>query len=122
MKKLIVIISTLILSIGLIACGNEASNIIYTKEFSYVPAYNSDMKADSTEPANIAGLSTANYTLKNTTKDKVFDTYENLLKQDGWTITKEQKPANIMATKDIHQVTVVIMQLKEDIKLIIMAK
>lgn len=122
MRKILLIFSTLMLIMCLVSCGAKTSNIVYTKEFSYLPAYSSSMKAVSTSPSNNFGLSTANYDIKNTTNTEVFETYENLLKKDGWTIVKDQKPYNIMAKKGAHQVTIVMMQSEKDIKLIIMAK
>lgn len=127
MKKLFIIISAFVLLIGLTACGSvsttKASNIAYTKEFSYIPAYSAAMKADSTSSTSVKDFTQANYTLQNVTNIKVFEKYQDLLNEDGWTITNSEKPRSITAKKDAHIVTMSIMQYSDNvIKLIIMAK
>ena len=68
MKKLLYILLTTLFCFSLAACGGNTAKSAYTKEFSYLPAYNSDMKADSVSQPNTFGLTTANYTIKNTTE------------------------------------------------------
>ncbi|MFL0194316.1 hypothetical protein ACJDU8_01810 [Clostridium sp. WILCCON 0269] len=149
MKKVFFTFIVLTISIFFVACSAKTSNntsnvskpnttksnaarnttntkITYTKELSYIPAYNSDMKAVSTAPPNSSGLTTANYTIKNSTNTEVLQNYENIFKQDGWTITQDQKKSNslmgFVSKKDTHQATVVILQNNKDVAIVIKSK
>ena len=107
---------------SLVGCGRGTSNVNYSKEFSYLPAYSSDMKADTVSKPNEYGFITANYTIKNTTNTEVFQNYEDILKKNGWTIDQEQKPYNFIAKKDNHQAIVALASSNKDVKVIIMSK
>lgn len=120
-KKLYILLATLF-CFALIAWGISTYRVAQNKQFSYLPAYNSDMKATANSSPNAAGLCTGTYTVKNATKAEVFQNYENILKKGGWTITQEQKPNNLAAKKDKHQVTLITMQNNKDVDIIIMSK
>jgi hypothetical protein len=157
MKKVINIVTILILSLSLISCsasksnkssnnsnikpntttnnttssGNNTNasdtsnntNIPRAKEITYLPAYNSDMKADSFFPADKNNkLSMGIYTIKSTTSDEVFQNYEKILKSDGWNIYQDVKDHSISAKKGTHDCTIIIQQSNKDVKLTISSK
>ena len=122
MKKVLCILLTAVFCFSLAACGSNASSVTYTKEFSYLPAYSSGMKADSVSQPNKEGFILGNYTVKNTTNTKIFENYENTLKKNGWTITKEQKPTSFTIKKGTHQATILLLQNNKDVKMLIASK
>ena len=143
MKKFLFIPMVLALSIIFVACGAKTPNTTqatstnnstingsstkttYTKEFSYLPAYNNDMKAVSTKPADNQGFITAYYAIKNITGTNVLQSYENILKKNGWTIAQEQKTSDVVgfiAKKDTHQATIILLQKNNDVAMAIVSK
>jgi hypothetical protein len=52
----------------------------------------------------------------------VFQDYENILKKNGWTVTKEQKPTSFTIKKDSHQTTILLLQKSKDVKMLISSK
>jgi hypothetical protein len=122
MKKILYTLLPAVVCFALIAFGINASKVTYTKEFSYLPAYSSKIKADSVSQPNKAGFILGNYTLKNTNNTKVFQDYENILKKNGWTVTKEQKPTSFTIKKDSHQTTILLLQKSKDVKMLISSK
>lgn len=128
MKKLIYIFAIMVISISLVSCGVKGSNsaasdikITYTKELSYLPSYNGMQSAQYT-PASKKALATEKYTIKNTTDTKVYEDYESILKNDGWTITKDQKYFAISAKKDTHMANIIIQKNGKDVILMIISK
>jgi hypothetical protein len=132
MRKILLIFSVFLLLIGFISCSAKTPNstnnsskagVTYTKEFSYLPAYSSNFKADSTPSVDKAtGFNKATYTIKNTTNTEVFQNYESILKNNGWTIIQDQKPYSIVAKKDTHQATFVTQAVGKDVKLLVYTK
>jgi hypothetical protein len=123
MKKIsYILITALLFCLSLTACGGNTAQTAYTKEFSYLPAYSSEMKLVSTTPPNKLGFAIANYTIKNAKNTDVFQNYENILKKNGWNITHEQKPNNFIAKKGTHQASVIISPYNKDVKILIMSK
>jgi ABC-type oligopeptide transport system substrate-binding subunit len=131
MKKILYIAMALVIAISLAACGTQNSKkanttnnikITYTKEFTYLPSYNG-VKATSFTPATKkAPLGIAKYTIKNTTDTKLYEDYESILKNDGWTITKDQKYYSIVAKKDKHIADILIQKTGKDIILMVISK
>jgi predicted small lipoprotein YifL len=142
MKKILFLPMVLALSIIFVACGAKGPNTTkatntttsssisntktaYTKEFSYLPAYSADMKALNTKPADKQGFITAYYAMKNMTGTNILQSYENILKKNGWTISQEQKTNDVvgfMAKKDNHQATIILLQKNKDVAMAIVSK
>lgn len=132
MKKFFYILAVIIISTSLAACGtNKSSNtktnsttskITYTKEITYFPSYNEAKSTEYTPASKTNPFSTAKYTIKNTTDTKVYEDYESMLKQDGWTITKGQKYFGISAKKDTHMANILIQKANKDVILVIISK
>lgn len=123
MKKILyILVAAALFCFSLTACGGNTAKTTYTKEFSYLPAYSSEMKADSTTPPNNLGFAIANYTIKNAKNTEVFQNYEDILKKNGWNIAQEQKPNNFIAKKDTHQASIIVIPSNKDVKLLIMSK
>ncbi|MBU3143457.1 hypothetical protein [Clostridium sp. CF012] len=139
MKKMISVVLIILLVLPLSACRakkndnssnnkvssteTQKSNIPYSKEIEYLPAYDSTIKAKTFIAANENNKSSVGvYTVKSTTSDKVFINYEKLLKDDGWKIYQSVKDHSISAKKGTHDTTIMIQQLKEDVNLTISAK
>lgn len=120
MKKLCIIILSFVLLIGFVSCRSTKA---YTEEFPYLPAYYNNIKSD-TSPSydKITGFSKATYTIVNTTNTEVFLNYENILKNDDWTITQDQNPDSIVANKGTHQATIKTQVAGKDVKLLILTK
>ncbi|MCB2353540.1 hypothetical protein [Clostridium estertheticum] len=141
MKKMISVVLIVLLVLPLSACGTnksadasktsskvsstetKKSTIPYAKEISYLPAYDSAMKAKTFIAANKNNKSSMGvYTIKSTTSDKVFLNYEKILKGDGWKIYQSIKAHSISAKKGTHDTTIMIQQLKNDVNLTITSK
>jgi predicted small lipoprotein YifL len=133
MKKFLSIITIIIISLSLAACGakNPASNsntatsktkITYTKDFTYLPSYNGIKSTQYTPPTKKTSLATARYTINNTTDTKVFENYENTLKQDGWTITNAQKYFAISAKKGTHTANILVQKSGKNVLLVVISK
>ncbi|MFL0196711.1 hypothetical protein ACJDU8_14265 [Clostridium sp. WILCCON 0269] len=108
--------------LALLAWGIITYRSAQTKQFSYVPAYNSEMKATCNSSPNKYGVSSSSYTIKNTTRADVLQNYENILKKNGWTITEEHKPSTFTATKDKHRATLIAMQNNKDVDIIMISR
>ncbi|MFT5873442.1 MAG: hypothetical protein ACI8WT_002387 [Clostridium sp.] len=136
MKKFLYITMILGISIFFVACGAKdpvetnkpdtsvATNIkiTYTKKLAYLPTYNGIEPTEYTTLDKKTGLTTAKYTIKNVADTKVFQDYENILKQDGWTITGSEKSSSIFSKKDTHIANVIIQKSGKDILLLITSK
>ncbi|KLU64297.1 hypothetical protein DEAC_c37270 [Desulfosporosinus acididurans] len=119
MKKAFYCLMVLMILTAVVSCGTKPPNTTanntantssnssnaktYTKEFSYLPAYNGIKSAVSYKPASTAQpLGKATYIIQNAKDTQVFENYEALLKKDGWTITHEEKVINFSAKKQDH--------------------
>lgn len=136
MKKLFYLFAILVLTISLVSCAaknpNPSNNntnsptenaIAYTKEFSYLPSYNGIKSATTYTPTNAKEpLATAKYLIQNTTDTKVFEDYETILKEDGWTITQEEKVISFSAKKDTHLANISIQISGKDVMLTVQSK
>ncbi|MGC7871261.1 hypothetical protein ACPUYX_06975 [Desulfosporosinus sp. SYSU MS00001] len=126
MKKIATFILLFLLVVGLTACNSKPpsdtsqNTVTYTKEFSYLPAYNNMQYQNLTQTGQ---SQTARYLIKNTTVDKVLKDYGDILKNDGWTLswsyTKDKKPASLVAQKDNHTVALLPRQSNKNVLLMI---
>ena len=139
MKKFLYVTTILVISLSFVACGNKVTTtannttkkaatnvpakakIVYTKELTYLPSYNGIQSAKYTAKTKKA-LATSKYTLKNTTDTKVFNDYQAILKQDGWTITVAKKYAIIFAKKGTHTANIIVQKMGKDVILMISSK
>ncbi|MCB2306003.1 hypothetical protein LGL08_05555 [Clostridium estertheticum] len=141
MKKFLYITMVLVISLSFVACGSKTTTdasktnkattaatstpaktkITYTKDLAYLPTYNGVKTAKYTAKTKKA-LATSTYTLKNTTDVKVFNDYQAILKQDGWTITEAKKSYSLSAKKGTHIAIVLIQKTTKDVILSIMSK
>jgi uncharacterized lipoprotein YehR (DUF1307 family) len=131
MKKILYIAMTLVIAISLVACGTQNLNkvnngnnikISYTKEFTYLPSYNGVKATSFTAATKKNQLGIAKYTVKNVTDTKVYEDYEGILKNDGWTITKDKKYFSIVAKKNKHIADIIIQKAGKDIILMVISK
>ena len=154
MKKLVIIILTFVLLISLVSCKSKTQNntgntgntikpsatpspsitpdskitpnpdIANTKEFPYLPAYSGMELKDITQPDQ-NNFRTANYIIKNSTKDKFLTEYIDILKKDGWTINislKDGNPDNATAYKGNHMATIIPFEVNNTIGLGIVSR
>jgi len=133
MKKFLYIGMVLVIAISLAACGSKTSTnattkattnvkTTYTKELKYLPEYSAVKATSFTAATKKAPLATIKYTIKNTTDTKVYNNYESILKNDGWTITEGKKYFSISSKKDKHIANVLIQKSGKDIILIVLSK
>ncbi|MBU3155367.1 hypothetical protein [Clostridium estertheticum] len=138
MKKFLYITMVLVISLSFVACGSKTTadasktsiatsttpaktKITYTKDLAYLPTYTGVQSAKYTAKTKKA-LDTSTYTLKNTTDVKVFNDYQAILKQDGWTITEAKKSYSVNAKKGTHMAIILIQKTAKDVILTIMSK
>ncbi|TGE31960.1 hypothetical protein [Desulfosporosinus sp. Sb-LF] len=130
MKKLVIYILAILFLLSLTACNAKVpndvqTNVTYSKEFSYLPAYG-NMKLQNITQPDENGISSARYLIKNTTTDIVLNQYADILKKDGWaenwSYTKDKKPYSMVAQKDNHVTTLLPRQTDNDVVLIISSK
>ncbi|MBU3102152.1 MULTISPECIES: hypothetical protein [Clostridium] len=141
MKKFLYITMVLVISLSFVACGSKTTTdasktsnattpaattpakakITYTKDLAYLPTYNGVKTAKYTAKTKKA-LAASTYTLKNTTDVKVFNDYQAILKQDGWTITEAKKSYSLNAKKGTHMAIILIQKTAKDVILTIMSK
>ena len=117
MKKILIILITIMFSIPLISCGK----VTYTKEFSYLPSQK-EMTLKSFEKPTKDRMGVATYVVKNQKSKDVIETYQKQLKKDGWKITDDKKPASITAEKEGHKTIIVPTKIKEDDQLTVVSK
>lgn len=135
MKRLLYIAMELVISISFIACGAKNSinankinvttantKITYTKEFTYLPSYDTMQLYEQIPSTTKTPYVTAKYNIKNTTDARAFQDYESILKKDGWTITQDRKYYSISAKKNAHLATIVIQKYDANIRFIIISK
>jgi hypothetical protein len=96
--------------------------ITYTEEMKYVPSYKQTKATQFTPATDKSPFSTARYTLKDTTDEKVYKDYEKMLKKDGWTITKGQQYFAISAKKDNHMANFLFQTAGKDVFLVIISR
>ena len=134
MRKIFYLFTLLILIGSLVGCGAKSSNptngtntpaadkITHTTELTYLPSYNG-IKSTAYSPATTtAPLAKTKFTIKNTTDVKVYEDYKNILKNDGWTITQEQKVISFSAKKDAHSANISIQISGNDVILTVQSK
>ncbi|APC41900.1 hypothetical protein [Clostridium estertheticum] len=140
MKKFLYITMVLVISLSFVACGSKTTTdasktskdttpvaattpakITYTKDLAYLPTYNGVKTTNYTAKTKKA-LATSKYTLKSTTDVKVFNDYQAILKQDGWTITEAKKSYSLIAKKGTHMAIILIQKTNKDVILSIMSK
>lgn len=128
MKKFVSIVTAIIISISLVACGTKNTNsapiseITYTKELTYFPSFNGSELSEFTPGTKEAPFATAKYTIKNVDDKKVYEYYESALKKDGWTITEGKEHFSISAKKDDHLANIIIQQSNKDVILVVISK
>ncbi|WML36734.1 hypothetical protein [Clostridium sp. OS1-26] len=128
----IVILVIAILAVGLVSYSLLKSNnnislgftpkITYTEEIKYVPSYNQTKATQVTTPTDKSPFTTARYTIKDTTDEKVYKDYEKMLKKDGWTIAQGQQYFAISAKKDKHMANFLFQKAGKDLILVIISK
>jgi len=139
MKKLLYIPIVLAISLSFVACGAKAptnaskvnkattispakAKIVYTNELKYLPSYNGLKLTKFTVASKKAPFANAKYSIKNTTDTKVYDSYQVILKSDGWTIIEAKKYYTISAKKGTHIAHIMIQKSDKDIILMIISK
>jgi hypothetical protein len=124
LKKLLHILISILFCFSLATWSVSAAKSTYTKEFSYLPSYSSNMELQSFTPPtqSTQGYGIAKYTIKNTNKNDVLLKYESILKKDGWTIYDDKKPYSIGAKKDTHQIGLVPTSTGKDVLLTVFSK
>jgi hypothetical protein len=133
LKKNLYITMLLVISIFFVACGakspttddNAATKdikITYTTKLAYLPSYNGVEPTEFVAATKKAPLATMRYTLKDITDTKVYEYYENVLKKDGWTITKSAKYNSIFSEKDEHIANIIVQKSGKDVLLVVTSK
>lgn len=124
----------LILSVSLVACSAKNPNLSnngnantpadskYTKEFTYLPSYNGAQSTEFTPATTKEPLAKARYIIKNTTDVKAYEDYEDILKKEGWTITKEERVINFSVKKDTHTANISLQISGNDVILTVQSK
>jgi hypothetical protein len=95
--------------------------VTYTNEFPYLPILDK-MELESFNEAEGDNLSEGTYIVKNIEYNEVLDRYQEILEKDGWTISQDQKPANIAAQKGDHIVIIVPQEVEHGIRILIFSK
>lgn len=98
-KILYSIIGIIIVIVGVI--GFNSRKITYTKEFTYLPQYK-NMKVEKYQKVQNNQFGNAVYKLQRAQYKEALNGYEKILKRDGWTIVKENKPEDIEVKKEKH--------------------
>lgn len=99
------------------------TNTARSKEFSYLPGYNKDLKADKYFPSSKTNTYNIGiYTIKNTTADTAYKNYKKILQDDGWKITQDVPSHSVSASKGSHTASMVFQQSGSDTKLTIASK
>lgn len=94
----------------------------YTKEFTYLPSYHWVQATEYTPATDKEPFAQAKYLIHNVSDTQVFDSYQAILINDGWTITEETRVITFSAKKDIHLANISITSTNEGIMLIVQSK
>lgn len=98
-----------------------APKINYTAEINYLPSHPS-MKLKEFRKGEGGAFDYVFYTISGTEYDKFLTEYENILKQDGWTITDDKKPDGLSIKKNEHIASMALAKMENEIVLTVAAK
>lgn len=124
MKKIFI----LLLVFSILLVSSCATRITYTEEFPFLPAYKNmtlevdeeDLEEDTAEEPG--QLVKKTFIVANADVDNILGEYEQILNEDGWTITYDGKPQMLEAEKGEHKAMFVAYGQDGDVKLDITAK
>lgn len=118
LKRMVILILSVVLGLSLISCGEKVK---YTEEFAYLPAYPGMTFAEK-KPTEDQSFTNATYKVTNVKGDEVLKNYEDILKNDGWKVTQDNKPSTITVEKDKHMAVIVPIQEQNDVTIFISTK
>lgn len=118
-KILYSIIAIILIIIGIFIFNSR--KITYTKEFSYLPQYK-NMKVEKCQSVKDNQFGNAIYKLEGVEYKDFIDNYGKVLKRDGWTIIKENKPEDIEVKKDKHIAKIHAVNCKDYVTILIWTK
>jgi hypothetical protein len=120
MKKASIAFVIMVVSLSLFSCNAKAPT---TKEFAYLPLY-TGMQLNEFIPSNDeTPLDTGKYTLKNMMDvTTIYQNYQSILDNEGWTITKVENNISISAEKGNHIVNITFHKSGNDVILVVKSK
>jgi hypothetical protein len=98
-----------------------APKINYTAEINFLPSHPS-MKLKEFRKGEGGAFDFVFYTISGTEYNKFLTEYENILKQDGWTITDDKKPDGLSIKKNEHLASMALAKIENEIVLTVAAK
>ncbi|MDF2801220.1 MAG: hypothetical protein K0S61_1123 [Anaerocolumna sp.] len=101
--------------------GTETPNVTYTDEFDYLPKHPS-MKLKDFIKGEQGNFDYAFYTISGVEFNSFFTKYEAILKQDNWTVSKDEKPNALTVEKGNHLSAMALSKENDIITLVITAK
>lgn len=119
-KKILAGVVALVIIVAAIVIYN-LNKVTYTKEFTYLPQYKS-MQAQKYQKPKGNQFGNAIFKVEGVKSNDYFDNYKKILKKDGWTIVKENKPTYMEAKKDKHIAKINIMDAKSYLNILIWSK
>ncbi len=100
---------------------NPPVEITYTDEFPYLPKHPSmvlkELQKGSPESGDYAF-----YTIPDAEYETFFVKYEEILKQDGWSVTIDEKPNGLGVAKDDHMAAMTVNKTAEGTMMVINSK
>ncbi|WP_032122646.1 hypothetical protein [Clostridium amazonitimonense] len=120
-KKILYSVMGIILIIIIGVVSFNSRKITYTKEFGYLPQYK-NMKVEKYQPSEKEQFGNAIYKLEGVEYKNFINNYGKILKRDGWTIVKENKPEDIEVKKDNHVVKIHVVDSKDYLIILIWTK
>jgi hypothetical protein len=108
-----------------------------SKLISYLPTYSkaklenynsqttanaNNTSSDTSSSTKITRYGDAKYVIENATADDVYDSYKELYRNSGWTITQENKKYNFNCKKGSHSAYIIIQQVNKNVVVNIASK
>ncbi|KEI16747.1 hypothetical protein [Clostridium haemolyticum] len=118
-KILYSIIAIIVIITGIFIFNSR--KITYTKEFTYLPQYK-NMRVEKCQPVKDNQFGNAVYKLEGVDYKKFINNYVKILKRDGWTVVKENKPEDIEVKKDKHIAKIHAVDSKDYVTILIWTK
>ncbi|ABR50246.1 hypothetical protein Amet_4165 [Alkaliphilus metalliredigens QYMF] len=121
MKRMFVFILSLLMLATMASCassnnGESEDDNRYTKEFPYLPDYEESMKLIEFKEGEGEDLDIGTYSIPNTTPEGFLSRYEEILVENGWENTLDNKPISINMKKEEHIAIILVPPIDEEDK------
>lgn len=123
MKKIALLLIPLLLVFTISSCrssndqeneGGIDNDIQYTEEFPYLPAYGENMELIEFREGEGEDVDIATYSVQNITADEFLTDYEELLIENNWENTFDNKPVSINMKKEEHIAIIIVPPIEEE--------